>query len=215
MAIGLLPTIKTEELKNKTDLDFPTSSPLTSPKFPACTQAPCLKLKTAAINTRSSVTSVHTKCHCSGFWLQLSVPGAWEAIFRWWQNPFAKAQDSTTIIHTPECFPPVFSSCTPCQWPTNMRTMLKITLYLKCFISSLGDTQSWALPLPGEEIISYIITDVSPGILKLQLLWVKVQLWSEKRPDKNGTFLLSKSVGYIAIPSVLVTEVSLYCSQFG
>lgn len=67
-AVGLLSTIKTGELQSKADTEvYPTFSPLTSPQLPGCTQAPRLKLKIAAINTRSSVTSVHTKCHCSGF----------------------------------------------------------------------------------------------------------------------------------------------------
>lgn len=86
-ATGLLSTIKTGELQSKTEV-FPTS-PLTS-QLPGCTQVPCLTLKPAVINTESSVTSVHTKCHCSGLWLQLWVPGVWEAIFIWWQNALLK-----------------------------------------------------------------------------------------------------------------------------
>jgi len=77
--MGLFSTIKTGELQNgKTDIWVsPTFPPLTSPQVPVCTQAARLKLKIVPINTTASVTSMHTKCHCSGFWLQLWVPGVW------------------------------------------------------------------------------------------------------------------------------------------
>lgn len=66
-ATGLLSTIRTGELQSKTGIEVFPMSLLTSPQLPGCTQAPCLILKTAAINTESYVTFVHIKCHCSGF----------------------------------------------------------------------------------------------------------------------------------------------------